>query len=191
MNYEDDYPKFYRSNKIPTKGGLCRSPIELEYFRELDNDSDVVSYMPEPFKIPYDYNNKRLNYIPDVLIQYANGMKKLVEIKVLKEVSLPINIAKFNAAKEYAKNNEMVFKIVVRRVHGSHSNLPIVGEYDDHIAATKAENIWLYKRIVPHAAIFLILLIAVLTYGGIRDAIIFIFVVILMLFSVLKVMGRF
>jgi hypothetical protein len=189
MNYKDDYPIFYHSNKIPTKGGLCRSPIELKYFKELDNDSEVISYIPEPCKIPYNFNNENLNYIPDVLIQYANGIKKLVEIKTMREVAEPINIAKFNAAKKYASNNGMLFKIIVRHVQGTHSNLPIEGEYDDHTSVIKIQNRWFYKRIIPPLIIFLILLLAILFYGGIGDALLFIFFGFIVLFSFLKVKG--
>ncbi len=191
MKYKDDYPIFYRSNKIPTKGGLCRSPIELKYFKELDNDADVISYLPEPCKIPYYYNSKSSNYIPDVLIQYANGMKKLVEIKVMKEVSEPRNIAKFNAAKEYAKNNGMVFKIIVRHVQGSRANPSFDGEYDDHICVEKIQDRWLYERIIPPLIIVFILFIVILFKSGIGDALFFIFFIIFLLFFFLKVMARY
>jgi hypothetical protein len=190
MKYKDDYPIFHRSNKIPTKGGLCRSPIELKYFKELDNDEDVLSYLPEPFKIPYQYDNKDSNYIPDVLIHYASGMIKLVEVKVLKEVPEPRNIAKFNAAKEYAKNNGMEFKIIVRHVQGSRANPYFDGEYDDHTSVIKLQNRWLYKRIIPPLIIFAALLLVILVKGGIGNAFIFIFGVCLLLFSFMKVMSR-
>lgn len=190
MNRTDDYPRSYRSDKIPHKVSVCRSPIELKYFRELDNDPDVISYIPEPFKIPYSFENKHLNYIPDVLIHYTNGINKLVEVKVMNEVSLPKNIAKFHAAKEYAKNNGMIFKIIVRRAPASCSNLPVEGEYDDHISAKKSEGRWLYKRILPPAIIVLVLFVIILFNGGIGDAMGFIFGIVLILLSFLKVFGR-
>lgn len=191
MKHKDDYPIFYRSNKISTKGGLCRSPIELNYFKELDNDENVLSYLPEPCKIPYQYENKDSNYIPDVLIHYKNGMKKLVEVKVLKEVSEPRNIAKFIAAKEYAKNNGIEFKIIVRHVQGSRANPYFDGEYDDHTSIIKHENIWLYKRILPPLIIVAALLLFILVAGGIGNAFIFIFGICLLLFSFMKVTRRF
>ena len=190
MKYRDDYPIFHRSNKIYTKGGLCRSPIELEYFNELDRDDNVLNYLPEPFKIPYQYENKDSNYIPDVLIHYVNGMKKLVEIKVLKEVSEPRNIAKFNAAKEYARNNGMEFKIIVRHVQGSRANPDFDGEYDDHKSIIKVQNRWLYKRILPPIVVVAALLVFILIEGGIGDAIIFFISICLLLFSFIKVMTR-
>lgn len=191
MKYRDDYPIFYRSNKIPTKGGLCRSPIELKYFKELDSDENVLSYLPEPCKIPYQYENKDSNYIPDVLIHYKNGMRKLVEVKVLKEVCEPRNIAKFIAAKEYAKNNDMDFKIIVRHVQGLRANPYFDGEYDDHKSVIKAQNGWLYKRVVPPLAIFAALLLVILFSSGITNAFIFAFGVCLLIFSFMKVTRRF
>lgn len=190
MKHRDDYPIFYRSNKISTKGGLCRSPIELKYFKELDNDENVLSYLPEPCKIPYQYESKDSNYIPDVLIHYKNGMKKLVEVKVLKEVSEPRNIAKFIAAKEYAKNNGIEFKIIVRHVQGSRANPYFDGEYDDHTSIIKQENRWLYKRILPPIVVAAALLVFILIEGGIGNAIIFIIFICLLLFSFIKVMTR-
>lgn len=163
MNYRNDYPISYRSDKIPSKFAVCRSPIELKYFKELDNDPRVISYTSEPFKIPYEFEGEIRNYIPDVLIHYVDAIDKLVEIKVMKEVSDPINIAKFNAAKEYAKNNGMIFKIIVREISG----LIIEGEYDDHLSAKKSENWWLYKRILPPLIIVLVLSILFLCEGEI------------------------
>lgn len=167
MNYKNDYPISYRSNKVHNKVSICRSPIELKYFKELDNEPRVISYIPEPFKIPYEFEGKMRNYIPDVLIHYVDAIDKLVEIKVMREVSEPINIAKFNAAREYAKNNGMIFKIIVREVSG----LIIEGEYDDHISAKKSEDRWLYKRILPPLIIVLVLLIVLLFNGEIGAAI--------------------
>jgi len=177
----NNYPKSYYSKKIPNKVAICRSPIEFKYFRQLDNDTGVLRYTPEPFKIAYEYDNKALNYVPDVLIEYANGIKKLAEIKVMSDVCKPINIAKFNAAKEYAHQHGMIFKIIVRHAEHSRLNLPIEGEYDDYISAMKSENRWILKRVATPGLILALFLLFIFINSGLKDTIFIIIAIIFLL----------
>ena len=78
----------------------------------LDNDPECISYTYEPFSIEYlDTNNISKNYIPDFLVEYKNGIKKLLEIKPAKLMSnIPGNIMKQKAAITYCKSNEYLYE---------------------------------------------------------------------------------
>lgn len=184
--YYKNYPIKYQSVKIPAGGGTCRSPLEYKYFRELDTDPDVVNFTPEPFKIPYQFNSRRANYIPDVLILYRDGRKQLVEVKTLRESADAINIAKADAARKYATSNGMAFKLVIRSVYRSFE-----GEFDDHITAAKAENTWIKRKLMIPAIIYLLLFTLTCIYGGLQGIILFIVISICICLAFARVMrGR-
>ena len=133
------YPVDYRSSKIPKGEGKCRSPMEESAFDELDRNPDVVSYIPEPFRIPYEYNGKSSMYKPDILITYRNGSKELAEIKPIHKVDKKRNIAKFTAAKQFSEFHGYRFRIWVRRgvgylTYGLHT---IENKYDNWEDAQK------------------------------------------------------
>src|SRR5690348_5982431 len=73
------------------KAGTCTfgSSWEKAYFEYLDANVNVTSYSSEGLKIPY-VSNKRTgklrNYIPDLLVQYSDGRRELIEIKPKKRV---------------------------------------------------------------------------------------------------------
>ncbi len=128
------FPAKYKSRKILKGYALCRSPIELEIFKDLDFNSEVITFTPEPFDIPYEYKGKVHKYIPDILINYNNGNQKLIEIKTIEDVVKPRNIAKYNAAKQFCNMKGFKFEIWTRKVKGSLS-YPIEGEFDHWIDA--------------------------------------------------------
>ncbi|MDQ1146593.1 hypothetical protein QE429_003420 [Bacillus sp. SORGH_AS 510] len=107
---EQGYPKKIKFTKA-NRERLCRSPLEELVFKELENDSRVISFDIEPIKIPYLFKGKHRNYIPDVLIEYRGGKRVLMEIKLSGDIQAPMNQAKFRAAKEYAKEHGMTFTI--------------------------------------------------------------------------------
>jgi hypothetical protein len=77
----------------------------------------VVSYVYEPFKIPYTSNRKTgkvRNYIPDVLVTYADR-KVLVEIKPSKRVTGRTNMKKMLAAKDYCLANSWEYSLVTEK----------------------------------------------------------------------------
>ena len=118
MPKKEGYPKYYRSPKILKGDGKCRSAMEENVFNELDRDPDVVSYTPEPFRIPYEYDGKSFKYVPDILITYKNGSKELVEIKPIYEVGEERNMAKFLAARQFSQLYGYRFRIWVRESIG-------------------------------------------------------------------------
>lgn len=102
---------------ISVKGGECtyRSGWEKEYFEHLDANIDVRSYVSEGLKIPYVSNKrtgKMRNYIPDLLVTYADGRRSLIEIKPKRRLTKPTNIKKFAAARVWCTMNSCDFVIL-------------------------------------------------------------------------------
>lgn len=91
-----------------------RSGWELRFFMYLDSLPEVVAFYSEPFKIPYVANKttgRTRNYIPDLLIEYADK-KVLLEIKPKNKLTKRINIKKFHVAREWCMVNAATFEIV-------------------------------------------------------------------------------
>jgi len=118
---------------------IYRSSWELKFLMFCDRNSRVVRYSSEPMGIPY-YNtidHKVHKYYIDFYVEMKYGdtiQKWLIEVKPIKFVNMPkrsqrdtlkslerytkavktymINHMKFDAAKNYAKENGMVFGII-------------------------------------------------------------------------------
>ena len=61
---------------------IYRSAYEYAYLNKLEIDEDVISFVVEPFQIPYrdDYNHKR-TYKPDIVVLRKSGELEVIEIK--------------------------------------------------------------------------------------------------------------
>jgi hypothetical protein len=94
------------------KGGTIRyrSNWEKQYVENLEKDENVISYVFEPLIIEYEYDQKR-NYIPDILIIYKDGSKKLIEIKPSYFLDAEINKCKFSSAKKFCEEKGMTFEV--------------------------------------------------------------------------------
>lgn len=99
------------SEKSPTGLCYCRSPYEHRFIEILDKDPSVLSFVCEPFRIPYEFGTRR-NYVPDFLVTYSDGFKKVIEVKPAGLVNDPQNIAKAIAATKYCLENSMMYQIV-------------------------------------------------------------------------------
>jgi len=108
------FPLKYRSNKIPKKQAICRSKLEYDVFRRLDYNPDIKTFIPEPFKIQYEYKGEQRKYIPDIFILYKDSSQKLIEIKHLNHISGLKNKAKLTSAKKYCDSRKMNFEIWIR-----------------------------------------------------------------------------
>lgn len=94
-----------------------RSSYELAYFHKLEEDSNVVSYMYEPFEVEYvDFYKQSRRYRPDLLILYTDGSLHIAEIKpsaMLRDYDVQ---AKASAAKayikEYYKDHKIEYKFI-------------------------------------------------------------------------------
>tara|TARA_Y100000310_G_scaffold230794_1_gene233329 strand:+ start:51950 stop:52924 length:975 start_codon:yes stop_codon:yes gene_type:complete len=91
-----------------------RSSWEKIVYETLDNDEDIVTYVPEPYSIRYLYDRPR-RYIPDILIIYKDGAQKLIEIKPEYLVSAKKNQAKFKAARAFCKSRNILFEVWTER----------------------------------------------------------------------------
>jgi hypothetical protein len=89
-----------------------RSSWEKEVYELLDGDDNVKHYEVEPCSIAY-YTQKKYkrHYIPDLLIVYKDGTKKLIEIKPSTFVSYEKNIAKFKAAQSRCDKENWLFEV--------------------------------------------------------------------------------
>lgn len=76
----------------------------MEY---LEKQESVISYTCESLKIPYTYRKRKRHYIPDFLVGNV-----VIEIKPTRFMLKKINLAKFEAARAYCKENNLEFKIL-------------------------------------------------------------------------------
>lgn len=78
----------------------------------LDSDDNVVKWEYEPFRLPYLFEGRTRNYVPDFLITMKSGEKILIEVKPSLLTETPTNIAKQVAANEWCKLNNVSFQTV-------------------------------------------------------------------------------
>jgi hypothetical protein len=95
---------------IPYRSLWEKRAIEL-----LEDDSEVIRFRFEPLRIPYHREEGgRLHvrhYVPDFLVEYADGRRLLIEVKPACHVDAAINVAKFAAAREYCQKNGLEFVV--------------------------------------------------------------------------------
>ena len=107
-----------------------RSSWEFTFCAFCDNNPAVINWASEAIQIPYrnPVTGKNTIYVPDFLIVYMDANQKqhteLVEIKPLKEatmesaksvrdkLSVAINMAKWAAADNWARANNIRFRVV-------------------------------------------------------------------------------
>lgn len=95
-----------------------RSGWELAYFQFLETNSDVVKFFSESLRIPYVSNvrtGKLRIYIPDLLVEWSDGRKELIEIKPSRRLTNPKNIKKFSAAQIWCKANSVTFVVLTEK----------------------------------------------------------------------------
>jgi hypothetical protein len=102
-------PTFREGHFISMKNGgkefYYQSSYECEVFECLELIPEVVAYDAQPFKsgIPYLYKGDEHHYFPDISIQFADGHVEIWEIKPANQTMLPLNEAKWAAAKTYCE----------------------------------------------------------------------------------------
>ncbi len=98
---------------VTAKGGefTTKSSYETRFVKKLESDPEVVSFVYEPFRIIYEFEGTSLWYIPDFLVCYSDGREELVEVKPAKMVTLPKNVAKFEAGRNY----HVAFRVVTEQ----------------------------------------------------------------------------
>lgn len=129
-------PEKYGGNKTPT----YRSSWEWAFMQFCDNHPSIVQWASESIQIPYKnpLTGKASVYVPDFLVVYQgrNGSKvaELIEVKPKKETTMEnagksqvaqarvvVNMAKWEAASRWCKQNRIKFRIVTEDdiFHGS------------------------------------------------------------------------
>jgi len=98
----------HASTKAIKKEMYYRSSYEYKFMKLLDIDKNVSTYQYEPFYIKCNIGSR---YLPDFLVYYADGTKKLIEIKCEYTKNLKTFPAKEQSAHEYAKNNNMTYEV--------------------------------------------------------------------------------
>jgi hypothetical protein len=130
---KDSYMKSFNESAQSVQ---YKSSLELRAFRYADMNPKIKHWSCEPFAIPYikPTDGKVHRYYIDLYLEFKSGKKFLVEIKSKSETSKPkqpkkltekskrsydyklatwfVNKAKWEAAEEFCKNNNMVFKIL-------------------------------------------------------------------------------
>lgn len=119
-------PEKYIGKRAPT----YRSSWEFTFCAFCDNNPAVVQWASEAITIPYrnPVSGKNTVYVPDFLVIYEDKNQKkhteLIEIKPSKEVtmesaktmrdklSVAINMAKWAAADNWARANNIRFRVV-------------------------------------------------------------------------------
>lgn len=88
-----------------------RSSWELKYMIQLDQDNSVISWIYEPFWVPYSKDGDKHRHIPDFVIEYLDGHKEIHEVGV-KKLKEEVFAEKVSAIKEFCQKNNYLFKIV-------------------------------------------------------------------------------
>jgi|SRR5208282_1699969 len=116
--------KYWETKKITgKKGKFCSSKNcevlfyhsmwELVRMISLEEDGTVLRYKKAPFAIPYILNGKKHRYYPDFLVIYRMGKGcVLEEIKPLALTETVENQAKFNAARQWSKEQGIPFVLI-------------------------------------------------------------------------------
>lgn len=90
------------------------SLLERDCFLLLEFDDTVESYEEQPLKIPYTRYGKKINYTPDCLVHYNNGILPcIIEVKFSNEIKEKKVFLqdKFEQIEKYLANNDMNFKL--------------------------------------------------------------------------------
>ena len=100
----------------------CRSSYEKKAVDILNSFEDVITIRTEPLRIPYEISGIRRYYLPDFLVSMTNGDLYLIEVKPRSQVKEERNQIKFAAARNYAKEHNMIFLIWTEDILFSNNN---------------------------------------------------------------------
>ena len=125
------YQPKHQDKYIGKKTPRYRSSWEWAFMNFCDNNPSVMQWASESIQIPYrhPFTGKYTVYVPDFFVVYIdkNGRKnaELIEVKPKSQTSIVdagkstakkkqavINMAKWEAANAYAKQNKIRFRVV-------------------------------------------------------------------------------
>jgi predicted nuclease of restriction endonuclease-like RecB superfamily len=113
--YRQPQDKYMNSQIYPE----YRSSWEKKFFKYCDMNPEIEYWTAEPFSIPYvsPKDGQVHRYFPDVLIK-KNGKKYLIEIKPSYQTSDPVNIAKWESAKQFCEKYGLEFVVLTEKELG-------------------------------------------------------------------------
>lgn len=90
------------------------STYELAFITLMDNEDNVLSYIREPkdLDISYVLNDEIHYYLPDFIVEYSDGCRKMIEIKPKSLVSDNVVILKSKSAIEWCKIHDMAYEVL-------------------------------------------------------------------------------
>ena len=119
----------YAGKREPT----YRSSWEFTFMLFCDNNPNVLQWASEPFMIPYlnPFTGRRTVYVPDFMIVYIETQQKphadVIDVKPTREAmvesarsvrdraALALNIAKWEAAHDWCKQQGIRFRVVTEQ----------------------------------------------------------------------------
>jgi len=111
-------PKFregwYESYKMQ-KSFYYRSGYEATVFELLDSWNKVLAYNVEEIKIPYIFEGKQHEYIPDIFVAFTDGSKEIWEIKPASQTNLEKNKSKWFFAENVCKDRNWTFRVITEQ----------------------------------------------------------------------------
>lgn len=90
---------------------MYQSSYELKAYQILETSDTVKQFDRCNLLIEYEYKEKKKQYLPDIQVKYNDGSEVLIETKPLQFTQDPINLAKWEGARKYCSENNMVFVI--------------------------------------------------------------------------------
>lgn len=88
-----------------------RSTWELKAYKYLDSSPEVKSYSTESIRIPYHTVGREHNYYPDIVVEYVDESKEVVEIKPEYRLSEVDTQLKILAGVKWSLENNTPFSV--------------------------------------------------------------------------------
>ena len=82
------YFKSYKNNKQLA----FESILERDFFTLLEFDKSVITFEEQPLKIKYQLETSTSRYTPDVLVVFADGSKKIFEVKYQNDIDIDLEL---------------------------------------------------------------------------------------------------
>lgn len=87
-----------------------RSEFELEYMKKLDSNQNIKEWSFMSFWIEYEFKGNVKKYIPQFLVEFSDGNKKVIDVNFT--VLNSLMRAKVNGIKAYCAANNMIYEEV-------------------------------------------------------------------------------
>lgn len=112
VNFENGFKTgIFFSDKL-NKEVMYESGIELKFIQLIENISEVIFYVEQPFRIPLFFNGeKRIYNTPDFYIVLEDGTGVIVEIKSNFELANYQNLRKWVYLHKYCKDKGLGYLI--------------------------------------------------------------------------------